>query len=347
MSQPVFPGHAVPDDPELTDRQRRVFAALVELHAATARPVGSEALAREGEMPLSAASIRGELAELERLGLLEREHAGSARIPSGLGYGYFVRTLLAPRALTAELIERVDRTLTHSARDVEGLLHEASRLLSSLTQQLGLAHAVSLDEERLNGIDLEALEARRALMVLRLGPETVRTLVLELETPLDRGALDEVRAVLCERLIGRTLADARERLAHDPELVRGSAVRMVARSAMASWTTSGATPLYSAGLAHIARQPEFSGSRLGPVLEMVEAGPPLNRLLVSGVEGQVSVRPDLDEAQALRGLCLVSYPLPGTLRGAVGVLGPRRMDYARTVAVVDAIGSRVADLLQS
>ena len=98
----------------------------------------------------------------------------------------------------------------------------------------------------------------------------------------------------------------------------------------------------------MARQPEFTGhGRLGSVLQVVETGQPINRLMATGVEGQVAVRVDVDESRALSGLSLVSYPLPGTVRGAVGVLGPRRMDYARALAVVDAVGSRVADILQS
>jgi heat-inducible transcriptional repressor len=348
MSQPAFPGHLTPEDPDLSDRQRRVFAALVELHAATARPVGSETLARDGDIPLSAASIRGELADLEGLGLLERAHAAAGRVPSRAGYGYFVRTLLAPAALDREWIEEIDRTLVRSARDVEVLLHEASRLLSTYTHQLGLAHADALEEERLSRIDLEALDERRAVMVLDLGPGSVRTLVLELETPLERGALAEVCSVLRERLVGRSLAEVRDRLAHDPELVRGSALRLVVRAAAASWSPPASTPLFSAGVVHMARQPEFTGhGRLGSVLQVVETGQPINRLMATGVEGQVAVRVDVDESRALSGLSLVSYPLPGTVRGAVGVLGPRRMDYARALAVVDAVGSRVADILQS
>ena len=79
---------------------------------------------------------------------------------------------------------------------------------------------------------------------------------------------------------------------------------------------------------------------------MVEFGEPINRLMVESIEGQVAVRVGLDEDRALAGCSLVTYLLPGALRAAVAVLGPRRMDYARALAVVDAVGSRVADLLQ-
>ncbi len=348
MSEPAFPGRYTDQDPDLSHRQRDVFAALVTLHGRSARPVGSEVLAHSAGIPLSSASIRGALAELESAGLLERSHASAGRVPSPRGYRFFIRTLLTPAVLPIGLMAQVDETLTRSARDVEHLLHEASRLLSSLTHQLGLALADSLDRESLTRLDLVATDPRHALLVLNLGPSAVRTLALALESPLDAGELEAVEAVLRERLLGRTLAEVRERLAADPELVRHSAVCMVARAASASWAQPVTTPLFSAGAMHMAEQPEFAGSpRLGPILRVVETGSPLDRLMVASVEGQAAVRVGVDEDLALAGCSLVSYALPGSIHGAVGVLGPLRMDYAQALAVVDAVGARVADLLAS
>ncbi len=348
MSQPAFPGGLHDEDPDLSPRQREVFAAVVELHGASAQPVGSETLAQLGRIPLSSASIRTELAELESAGLLERPHPSAGRVPSVRGYEFFVRALLVPAVLAPDLRALVDETLTRSARDVERLLHEASRLLSTVTHQLGLALASSLDQETLTDLDLVASDERRVLMVLNLGPSAVRTLALELESPLERDELAEVAGVLRERLLGRELAEVRDRLGSDPELVRKSAVRMVARAAAESWARPVSTPLFSAGTMHIAEQPEFaSGSRLGSLLRVVESGAPLDRLMVQSVEGQAGVRVGLDEDRALSGLSLVSYVLPGPLRAAVGVLGPLRMDYALALPVVDAVGSRVTELLSS
>src|SRR5262245_30968708 len=119
MSHPAFPGGLHPRDPDLSPRQREVFAAVVELHGASAHPIGSETLADLGRIPLSAASIRSGLAELESAGLLERSHASAGRIPSARGYAYFVRTLLVPAVLPADLVAQVDETLSQSSRDVE------------------------------------------------------------------------------------------------------------------------------------------------------------------------------------------------------------------------------------
>jgi heat-inducible transcriptional repressor len=346
MSHPSFPGGLSQGDPDLGERLRRVFAALVTLYGEQAHPVGSEALAQQAGIPLSPASIRSALAELESIGLLERAHASAGRIPTARGYELYVRSLLMPVALPPALLDEMDRALSSSTRDIEHLLNEASRVLSSMTHQLGLALASSLDEEPLRDIELSPLDRQRALMVLSLGGAAIRTLVLELDSPLERDELEEVAGVLRERLAGRPLSEVRDRLAADPDLARHSAVRLVARATLESWSRPVSTPLYSAGAMHIAEHPEFArSSRLGSILRVVETRAPLDRLMVTSVEGQVAIRVGVDEDDALSGCSLVSYALPGSVRAAVGVLGPLRMDYARAHAVVDAVGSRIAGLL--
>ena len=347
MSSPAIPGRLSAADPDLTERQRRVFARLVALHRREARPVSSERLGRAPELRQSGASLRGTLAELEELGLLERLRSGAGRVPSAAGWEYFVRVVLEPAAIPAEIEDAIVERLSQSRHDVERLLQEASRLLAAFSHQLGLALAASLEGEALAALELQPLAERRALLVLGLSGHRSRTLVLELDTPLDRGELAEVAEVLRERLLGGTLSAARQRLASDAGLARHSAVRIVARAAAASWRRPVDTPLLTAGVSHIADQPEFAdGARLGGVLRALESGHSLERLMISGLEGHAGVRIGVDPSPGIAGrMSLVSYPLPGAVSGAVGVLGPMRMDYATTIALVDLVGTRVADLL--
>lgn len=348
MSLPALPGALLRDDPDLSDRQRTLLAALVSLHGRHARPVGSEALHGAAGLPLSATSVRAELAELERLGLLERGHTSSGRVPTPRGWEYWVRHLMDPAPVPPAVLERIRATLVRSASDVDTLLQEASRLLSDLTHQVGLARADSLDREVLTRLDLVPLGGRRALLALNLGVSFARTLALELESPLEPGPLEEVGGVLRERLLGRPLGEVRDRLDRDPELVRHSAARLVARAMREQWLPPVSTPLHAAGASRIAEQPEFASTpRLVSVLRVVESGPPLDRLLAGSLEGQAAVRVGLDEDRALVSCSLVSFALAGPVPAAVGVLGPLRMDYARAFAVVDAVGVRVTELLQS
>src|SRR5207247_249741 len=117
-------------------------------------------------------------------------------------------------------------------------------------------------------------------------------------------------------VVGHVLAEVREGMAGDRELIRSSAVRLVVRAANARWTQSPATPLISAGTSRIAQQPEFATSeQLGPILRAVEEGTPLDRLMVGSIEGQAAVRVGVDSAPGLAGCSLVSFALPGQVRG--------------------------------
>lgn len=346
MSTPAFPGRLRLGDPDLTDRQRTVFEALVDLHGRAAGPISSDRIAHDAAVALSPASVRTTLAELEQLGLLERTHASAARAPSAAGYAYYVRALLAPSPLPAWVQQEIDARLSRSTEDIERLLHDASRLLASLTRQLGLALAVTLEEEVLASLEIEAIAARRALLSLTLVGGVARNLVLELDSPLPARDLADVESVLRERLVGLPLCEIHRRLAHDPGLARDAAVRLVARAAHRSLGRVAATPLLSSGASHMAQQPEFARSRaLAPVLEAIEPGGPLDRLLVRGVQGRAGVHVGVGDDAALARCSLVSYPLPGSVPGAVGVLGPCRMDYARALAVVERVGHRLTDLL--
>ena len=343
MSHIAFPGRLSREDPDLTGRQREVLLALVREHRRSARPVSSECLVTSAGVRGSAAAVRSVLAELESLGLLVRSHASSGRLPSVAGYAYYVRRGLTPQPLGPETLRELDERLRRSTRDIEDLLHEAARVLAGMSLQLGLALARSLDQERIARLELASLAPDRALLALTLAGGAVRTLKLELESPLQPDALAEVERVLNERLTGRALHEARDRLLADPELVRHTAVRMVARAFAAGWRGADGTTLFSAGAGRIAVQPEFAaGGQLGSLLQVIEDGPPLDRLMAETGEGHAEVRLALDEDAALCGLSLVSFPLPGAGGLAVGVLGPLRMDYARALAAVEAVGTRLA-----
>ncbi len=346
MSNPAFPGRLTPGDPDLTDRQRAVFTALVSLHGRAAGPISSERIAHDEAVELSAASVRSTLSELELLGLLGRTHASSGRAPTTLGYAFFVRALLAPAPLPAWVDQEIDARLTRSTEDVGRLLQDASRLLASLTRQLGLALAVTLEDEVLASLELEPIAPRRALLSLSLVGGAARSLVLELDSPLAPRELADVEDVLRERLVGRRLGEIRQRLGQDPGLARDAAVRWVAQAARRSWGHVASTPLLSAGAAHMAAQPEFARAfSLAPVLDAIETGGPLDRLMVRGHPGQAGVQVGVEGDAALARCSLVSFSLPGRVPGAVGVLGPQRMDYAHALSVVERVGHRVADLL--
>src|SRR5262245_24860168 len=151
---------------DLTPRQRLVLELLVRQFLATARPVGSHALAVEGGHAWAPATLRQAMNELETLGLLEQPHAAAGRVPTDRGYRLFVDGLAAPAPLTDDEQAAIEDALTRSARDVAELLTQASRVLAELSTQVGFAVAPNPDDVAVTDLELVHLGERRVLLVL-------------------------------------------------------------------------------------------------------------------------------------------------------------------------------------
>ncbi len=327
---------------DLTPRQRQVLELLVRQFLATARPVASQALAVEGGYAWAPATLRQAMNELEDLGLLEQPHAAAGRVPTDRGYRLFVDALAAPAPPTPEEQETIDRALAASARDVEQILTQVSRVLAELSTQVGFALAPSLDDVELSGLELVPLAERRALLVLALGEARVRPVTVEVESPLGREELARVASLLRERLLGHTLREARRRLAGDEALVKDGAVALVTAAVQTAIVLAARPGVFVGGTVHAARHPEFREAQsLRPLLDLIDRSEPW-RDLVHGEEPGLAVTIGREHGRPeWAHLSLVSFRLPGPGDASIGLLGPRRMDYARVMGLVDYAGRRL------
>ncbi|MGH7725911.1 MAG: heat-inducible transcriptional repressor HrcA [Candidatus Eiseniibacteriota bacterium] len=332
---------------DLTSRQRQVLTLLVRQYLATARPVASGTLTVEGGFAWAPATVRSSMFELESLGLLEQPHAAAGRIPTDRGYRVFVDGLGAPEPLTPADREEVERALTASAHDVEQLFRQASRLLADTASELGFAIAPGLDEGVLESLELVHVAERRVLLVLTVRSGPARSVALHLTSPLGRADVERVARLLRERLLGLPFADVRGRLAGDDALVRDVAAVLVAAAIADVLAELERPEVFVDGAAYVARHPEFreSGS-LRPVLQLIDRPEPWRDLLAGGSDPGLSVAIGREHNRTeLAHLSLVSFRLPGPLPASIGLLGPRRMDYARAMGLVEYVGRRLSSLL--
>jgi heat-inducible transcriptional repressor len=331
----------------LTARQEQVLSLLVRQYLSNARPVSSQMLAVEGRHAWAPATVRATLLELEGLGLLEQPHAAAGRVPTDRGYRWFVDGLDAPDPPDAAERETIERALETSARDVEQLLAQASRLLADAAAQLGFALAPALDASTLAGLELVSMGGRRLLLVLTVQSGLTRTMTLELTSALTRDEIERIARLLRERLLGRPFREVQRRLADDEELVRDGAVALVAHAVADALVSIARPGVFAAGASRVARHPEFSeGDRLRPLLALLDEPEPWRDLIASDAPAGLSVaigrehgRPDLAH------LSLVTFRVGGPIDASIGLLGPRRMDYGRAMGLVDFVGRRLANLL--
>jgi heat-inducible transcriptional repressor len=317
-----------------------------------AQPVASDTIAQLLPVAWSPATVRSTLAELAELGLVTKPHASSGRFPTEAGLRFYVRHLLGPRRLGGD--EMRDLASRVEDADPQEVLRSASRLLSERTRQLGFVMVARLADVELRHVSLVRLSTSRVLAVLVTRDGTTLRRVLEEQGSRDQAELDRMAAMLSETLAGGTLREARERLERESRTLRSEASRLreralrLAREALQD--SDGDGDLVIATHLAVLDQPEFQDpERLRDLFRAIDARERLISMVDEVIDPEgVTVRLGDEVPGVLRHCALVAAPwgAPGSA-GALGVIGPNRMDYGRAIALVDYVSHLVTERLGS
>lgn len=349
---------------EITTRQRQILTAIVESYIATGEPVSSGAIARANAAEggaMSPATVRHEMAELADAGFLEQPHTSAGRVPSALAFRMYVEALHGgtparlPGMSRAEVQSHIDNSFVGVA-GAQALLARTSHVLATLSSGVGIALGAAATADLLEHVHFSRLAAKRVLAVLVTRSGMVRDRVLVLDRDLSLLELETAANFLNEHYRGWNLELVRSELARRLESERIEYQRLV-QSARALW--DGAVPergqveqtVYVEGVANLVGMPE-DRARLREVLMALEARERMVDLLNAYIDArQESVRVifDLDaQAPEMAGLVLIAAPalVGGESRGAVGVIGPKRMHYENAMNAVGYI-SQVFERMNS
>ena len=338
--------------PELADRQREILRAVIREFISTAQPVASGALVRRYGLPLSSATVRNELAELEDLGLLTHPHTSAGRVPTDLGYRFFIESLMPDPSLQPEEQLTVSHQFQQAQRDTAQWLRLAASTLARLSAEASIVTPPAGTTSVLRHIDVVPIQDRRVLLVAVLEGGAVRQQLLDLEQP---ALPDELRAVgqrLTEIHHGGDAATIVKAVANE----RGAARQIVhALSRMLAETEAArAHDVYYDGIQNILAQPEFGlgdPARLREMVALLEDSTRVTELLPPNMgEGEVHVAIGAENrVEPLRDCSLVFGRYGGStgVVGYVGIVGPRRMDYARSIGAVTFIGRLMTDLVRA
>ena len=338
--------------PELADRQREILRAVIREFITTAQPVASGALVRRYGLPLSSATVRNELAELEDLGLLTHPHTSAGRVPTDLGYRFFIESLMPDPSLQPEEQLTVSHQFQQAQRDTVQWLRLAASTLARLSAEASIVTPAAGTTSALRHIDVVPIQERRVLIVAVLEGGAVRQQQLDLEQP---AMPDELRAV------GLRLTDLHHgsdaaTIAKAVPAEHGPARQIVqALSRMLAETEAArAQDVYYDGIQNILAQPEFGQgdpTRLRAMVALLEDRTRVTELLPPGIgEGEVHVAIGAENrVEPLLDWSLVFGRYGGThgVVGYVGIVGPRRMDYARSIGAVTFIGRLMTDLVRA
>ena len=343
--------------PSLSDRERAILCLVVEEFIDEAGPVGSRSLAKASSLDLSAASIRNTMADLEDMGYLDHPYTSAGRVPTLLGYRTFVDDLMDTPELTPVEQQVLKMRLEQLVSDTDELLRESTRLLSKLSNLLGIALSPRLSTGVLDRLDIVPLSGDRFMFVLSVRGGVVKTIVLRFEADLSRSEIDRVVSILNERLAGLTLQEIRE--THEDRMKdlqdQTGIIELVMDEAAVLFSEPEEGRLQFEGTENILTQPEFQEpDDVRRLIEVIEDEDRVVQVLENLFEsdpdavGTATVRIGGEaDGEEMESYSIVTSPYQlGDTIGTLGVIGPTRMDYARAVALVEnaaAVINRPAD----
>ncbi len=329
----------------LDERKSAILRAVVQEYIETAQPVGSSHVARTADLRVSAATVRNEMAVLEQEGYLSQPHTSAGRVPTDMGYRFFVDHLAQPGRLDRVRVQRVQDFFETTHGAVEQMLHDTSRLLASLTNYAAVVTGHTGESVAIRSVQLVGLSGRLVLVVVVLSNGAVESFQLELDTDATEPGLAAASAHLMSTVAGAPLM-------HLPVLTATGDALVDDLCRLAYGALEGA------------RAPEedavFVGgaSRMAAAFDAVE----VVRNVLTTLEQQIVVvallRDVLDRGLSVAigaehgieplvacSVVVAPYTVEGELAGTVGVLGPTRMNYPQALAAVEVVSERLGDRL--
>ncbi len=344
---------------ELNQRSREIFKLIVDSYVETGEPVGSRSISRKLGQKLSPATVRNVMADLEEAGLLYAPHTSAGRLPTDAGLRMFVNGLLEVGNLTSRERDDIKGQFAGSSTSLEGLLEEATEALSGLTGCASLVLAPKTGSP-LKHIEFVSLSPGRALVVLVTENGIVENRIIQTPEQLSPSAMVQASNFLSARLVGRTVAEAYDEIITELEQNRAELddlTQRVVESGLATWAGGAADgaaagSLIVRGQAHLLEDVNALTDleRIRNLFTTLETKQEMLKLLslTDAAEGvQIFIGAD-NQLFNLAGVSMVTNSFQNSSEqvvGAIGVIGPSRMNYARIIPMVDYTAKLIGRML--
>ncbi len=325
---------------ELTEREKEVFLAVVDTFLRTGEPVGSRYLAKHYHFGISSATVRNVMTDLEEKGLLTHPHTSAGRIPTDVGYRQYVDGLERIFPLKREDKNAIVEQLSKFSQDVDTIVEKASRVLSNISQQLGVALAPRFQKGRVEKIELVKLSEHKILFILSIKAGLVKTVIVEINERFPQRLLETTNQLLNERLHGLTVSELRNSLKERfRDVDAQSKIVIDALQAQSKNITTAYTAdiFHFAGAKNVLKNPEFhSEQTIEKIIELIDRRDVLIRVLSEYESEGVSIVIGEENQETLMKNCSLiatTYRFEDAV-GTIGVIGPTRMQYDKIIALV-------------
>lgn len=339
----------------LDERKQQILAAIIEDYIATAEPVGSRTIARKHKLGVSPATIRNEMADLEESGYIEQPHTSAGRIPSHRGYRYYVNYLMKREKLLPDEEKLIQESYKAKVKDVSQVIQRTGQLLSRLTTCAAMVMLPKSGVSYIKYIQLIPFQQNRAIVVLVMDTGVVQHRLIEIPDSISKSDLETISFVLNAKLQGISVENIKLVLLKEIYLeilkhkkVLGMIVEVIWES-LAGYASK--DKIYFSGVFNILKHPEFRNiERVKTLLSLLEQEKLLCNLLTesTGEEGVTVHIGEENIQKEVKDFSVVtsSYSVGGMAKGVIGVLGPTRMDYAKTVSVIELMTKTLSQALE-
>lgn len=324
---------------DLNERSANILNEIVDIYSRTGQPVGSKTLAENLPAPLSPATIRNVMAELERKGLLISPHTSSGRIPTESGFRYYAKGLVEISDLDKALRHKLETRFEENA-DFGSVMQEVSRMLASMTSCAGLVLAPKYDNERLHYVEFVRLGPERALVILVAQSGKVENRMIGVPPQLRDRDLKEAARQINDVVQGLTLAEAQDKIVKTLREQKLALDKAMDSMLLPAQEAENGGDLMVGGSQNLFGYPELVRERLQSLFEVFEEKKLLIGLLdrvrnSEGVQVFVGAECPLEAAQDCAMITSTYSTKDRKIVGTVGVIGPMRLDYKQSIALVD------------
>ena len=337
---------------QMDERKRKILRAIVQDYIATAEPIGSRTIARKFDLGVSSATIRNEMADLEDLGFIEQPYTSAGRIPSDAGYRYFVDCLMDPKVLNDEEKEFIERESTRRIHEIQEVITHTSKLLSELTNLTSLVLGPHKAKSTFGKLHFLPYQPGQVIMVIVKENGAVENHIIEVGENQTAEELQQVAEVFNQKMRGYSLNQVKRSMLHEiyselsrQRLLIDNTLDML-RAILND--SEGEERICLGGTLNMLNQPEFKDlGKVKTLFKLFEENEPLKKLLHPDQEGLNVTIGGENSLKEFKDCSVISatYRVNGLTIGAVGVLGPTRMDYAKVIAIVDFMTRSLTDVL--
>jgi len=323
----------------ISERKKKILAAVVEEYIRTAEPVGSKAIAQTAGLGCSSATIRNELAELVNMGYLEQPHTSAGRVPTPMGYRMYVNELMQMQKLSLEETEDINRRLNTRLQELDDTISQVSRLASQLTDYPALA-LTAQSAVTIKRFDIIYVDANTFIIVAMMSNNTVKNKLVRLPVSVNEGLMKRLSSLfnanftgISEDQITPLLINSTERAADDTMGISS----VIASFAIEILSEADRPLAFVTGENRLLNQPEYRDpDKAHRLMSYLSTGghilPPADNMTGSE-EVRVLIGPE-NVAEELKdsSVVIASYDAGDNTRGLIGVVGPTRMDYSAVAA---------------